>query len=44
MYKWRANKVQQMGSFKSNEKEPESDSNWWQWIMNAEKAVGFCQK
>ena len=44
MYKQKANKVQSMSLFKSDEKAPESDSNWQQWVMNAEKTVSFHQK
>ena len=29
MYKQKANKVQSISSFKSNERVPESDSSWW---------------
>ena len=44
MYKQKTNKVQPVGSFKSNERAPESDSSWQWWVINAEKAVSFHQK
>ena len=44
MYKQKANKVQPVGSFKNDERAPESDSNWQQQVMNAEETVSFCQK
>ena len=44
MYKQKTNKIWSVSSFKSNERAPESDFNWWQWIMNAEKTVDLCQK
>ena len=44
MYKWKANKIQPVSSFESNERASESDSDWWQQIINAEKAAGFHQR
>ena len=44
MYKQKINKVQSVSSFKSNKKASESDSNWQQQVMNAEKTVNFYQK
>ena len=44
MYKQKANKIQPVNSFKSNERAPESDSDWQQQVMNAEKTAGFHQK
>ena len=44
MYKQKINKVWSVGSFESDERASENDSNWQQWVINAEKAVGFHQK
>ena len=44
MYKWKTDKVQSVSSFKNNERAFESDSDWWQQIMNAEKTADFYQK
>ena len=44
MYKQKTNKIWSMSLFKSNERASESDSNWQQQVMNAEKTADFCQK
>ena len=41
MYKQKANKVQPVGSFKSDEKASENNSNWQQWVMNTKEAADF---
>ena len=44
MYKQKSNKVRSVSLFESDEKASESDSNWQQQIMNAEKTADFHQK
>ena len=41
MYKQKINKIWSVSSFKSDEKASESDFNWWQQIINAEKTADF---